>query len=223
MGIESTYSFPASIERVFAALTDPDTLRYVVPGCERLIQLGPAEDDGTFAWEARLRLGQNRGLYTARGTVEHLRKPAHVALTLRADGPHGSLPVRGSIDLAAHDGQTVAALAWAIDTRNPVDGQADGLDEMLAAQLVRLGCERLAGLISDANNAAQRVPVLRAETGRGKIIELPPESPETGRGGRLRPMLVGAAWTGTGLAAGVAAIMLASAIVRRRGSSTAAK
>jgi carbon monoxide dehydrogenase subunit G len=84
MRIEGTYTFTASAERVFGALVDPDVLRQVIPGCERLIQFGPADDEGAYHFEARVRPAAESGVYTTTGTVERARKPSHLTLSLRA-------------------------------------------------------------------------------------------------------------------------------------------
>jgi uncharacterized protein len=221
MRVESTYNFPAPIERVFTAVTDPDVLRQIIPGCERLIQLGPSETDGTLTCEARVRVGPDQALYTVSGTIEPQRPPAHLTLNLRAQGPHGDVTLRGSLDLAPQDGRTVAAYVWDVDTRVPDGGEARAPDEAAAPRLAQEACERLETRLRAGDHGevslADALPVLRADTARGKIILLPPEPPPGPLRQRLRPALRGAAWAGAGLLAGLAAIAVAAAIIRRWG------
>ena len=66
MRIEGTHTFSAPIARVFAILTDPDTLQQVIPGCERLIQFGPPDADGAVALEARVRFGPGSSVICSR-------------------------------------------------------------------------------------------------------------------------------------------------------------
>lgn len=221
MRIEGTYNFPAPIEQVFEALTNADVLGAIIPGCERLIQLGPAEPDGTISVEARLRLGPDAALYTAIGRVERLRRPAHLALDGHANGPHGPVTFHGSIDLVSQDGRTIAAYAWDVDARTlPEETQRTlAHDADAFAQTI---CDRLAEVLRAGQPdvaVADALPVLRADTRRGKIILLPPEPTAAPLTARARPLLRGTVWAGVGLVAGLAAIALAASIIRHWGES----
>lgn len=220
MRIEGTYNFAAPAERVFEALLDADILRAIIPGCERLIQLGPAEPDGALSIEARLRLGPDASLYTATVRAERLRRPAHLALDVRAHGPHGPVTLRGSLDLVSQDGRTVAAYAWDVDARAlPEDVQNAG-GHHAGAHFAQTMCERLANVLQAGHPddaAVEALPVLRADTRRGKIILLPPDPPAGSLSLRARPALRGAIWAGVGLVAGLAAIAVTASIIRHWG------
>ncbi len=222
MRIESTYSFAASSTEVFAALLDPDLVRRALPGCERLIQLGPAEDDGTITYEARLRLGPDADLYTGTVKTERLRRPTHLGLSARGRGPDGPFTARGSLDLVEQDGRTVMAYVWDMEAGVPSAGERRGVDEATAAQLAQTACERFAAELrtshGNGNQLAEALPVLRADTARGKIILLPPEPASPPLNARMRQVLRGSAWAGVGLLAGLLAIALAASIIRRRGA-----
>jgi carbon monoxide dehydrogenase subunit G len=219
MRIEGTYMFEASAERVFAALLDPDVLRQVIPGCERLIQFGPADEDGAYGFEARVRPGAESGVYTTSGAVERARKPSHLALSLHAQGPAGAVPLRGTLDLVAQDGRTVAAYAWDVDLRGVPDARDEDL-RPAAERYAREICERVAARLRadrpERNGLAEALPLLRADSARGKIVLLPPEPPET-LASRLSPASRAAIWTAAGLAAGLAGFAVAASIVRRWG------
>jgi hypothetical protein len=60
------------------------------------------------------------------------------------------------------------------------------------------------------------LPILRADTRRGKIILLP-EEPRAPLGARLSPMVRAGVWAGAGLLVGVAIIALGAGIARRWG------
>jgi uncharacterized protein len=217
MRIEGTYTFSASSERVFAALLDPDVLRQVIPGCERLIQFGPADEDGAYRFEARVRPAAASGVYTATGAVERARKPSHLAMSLQATGPAGAVPLRGTLDLVAQDERTVAAYAWDVDLRGIAEAHTDELHPA-AERYAREICERVAASLRadrpELNGMAEALPLLRADSARGKIVLLPPEPPET-LAARLSPAMRGAIWTAAGLAVGLAGIAAAASIIRR--------
>jgi carbon monoxide dehydrogenase subunit G len=219
MRIESTYTFPAPITQVFAALLDPDAVRRALPDCERLIQLGPAADDGTITCEVRLRADPGGGLYTGTVKTERVRRPTHLGLSVRGQGPDGPFTARGSLDLVDRDGSTVMAYVWDVETDSASGAAPHGDGETTGARLAQTTCARLAAeLRGHTNGLADALPVLRADTARGKIILLPPEPPAPTLRARVRPLLWGGAWAAAGIAAGALAIALAVSIIRRRGT-----
>ena len=56
---------PASRERVFAALTDPEMLRRAIPGCEALTAIGPDE----YAATLKVGVAGLKGTYTGKAAV----------------------------------------------------------------------------------------------------------------------------------------------------------
>src|SRR5260370_33241799 len=91
MRVDGTYTFSGSSARLLAALEDAETLARVVPGCERLLQLGPA-GDGTLAFEARVRMDD--GIVTATVHASVTRTPARLRLE-RAGYRHQRRPCGG--------------------------------------------------------------------------------------------------------------------------------
>lgn len=230
MRIEGTYTFPAAIERVFAALTEPDTLRQALPGCERLIQLGPAAPDGAATFEVRLRPAPDAGIYTLRITGVVSRRPAHLRLELRGRGPHG--PVRGSglIDLVAQDEFTVGAYVFDLMFDPAAAGAATA--ESRVAQLggqryARTVCERLADVLRPerpSDGAAEVVEPRRAarmrvvargvRTPQGRILALPAASSGSPLSANANAWIERIGWMATGMVMGMAALGLLVAITR---------
>jgi carbon monoxide dehydrogenase subunit G len=223
MRIEGMHTFATPIDQVFATLLDPDVVRRTIPGCERLIQLGPPEFDGTITYEVRLRLGADASLYTATVKMERLRRPTHLGLQAQGQGPDGPLTARGSLDLVDQDGRTVVAYVWDVDAGNAIGGVRSGSDEAAGAALAQAAGERFAAelraTLGNSNGLAEALPVLRADTARGKIILLPPEPAAPPVTLRMRRMVRGGAWAGAGLLAGLLAITLAAGIIRRWGAA----
>jgi carbon monoxide dehydrogenase subunit G len=225
MRVEGTYLVPVAADRVYAALLAPDTLRHAIPGCERLIQFGPAAEDGALRWEMRVRLGE--AAYTVAATVTPTERPRRLAVDARAVGPGGPFALRGALDLASRDEQTVIAYVWEVNAEAPgaPDGPADTETGARFAQQVGVG---LAAALRAAGgnggekplSAAEVLPLLRADTARGKIVLLPPEPPEEVAARRAERWARRGAWAAAGLLAGLAAIAVAGAIIRRRGGQT---
>lgn len=213
MRIEGTYTFPAPIEQVFSALTHPDILGQIIPGCERLVQLGPAVGDQPPVYEVRLRRGPGAEVYTLTLTLSAVQSPSHLRVDLEGRGPDGPFSGHGLVDLVQNDGQTVAASDW--EVRSPV------LAGMPAERQTAWNnsAEQFAVALRDQTNSALRAAsaslggARHLTTPRGRVVILPRSaallSPEQ------RVWLRRAAWMGGGLLAGLAAVGLILAVARR--------
>jgi carbon monoxide dehydrogenase subunit G len=213
MRIEGTHTFPAPIDSVFAILTDPDRLQHAIPGCERLIQLGPPEADGATALEARLRTGPGANVYALHMNLGSVRRPAHLRLEVAGRGPQGAICARGRIDLVAQEQQTVGAYVW--DIEGDPTGERRTLGEDAGRRFARAVCQHIAEQLrveQGSPNGRHAVEGTVARTPHGQIVILPRASvallPE-------QPVLRRVAWMTAGLAVGLAAIGLAIQLVRR--------
>ncbi|HEU5348981.1 MAG TPA: hypothetical protein VFU63_10265 [Ktedonobacterales bacterium] len=213
MRIEGTYTFPAPIEQVFSTLTHPDMLSQVIPGCERLVQFGPATGDQPLVYEIRLRRGPGPDVYTMALTLNTAQSPAHLRATLDGRGPDGPFSGHGQIDLAQKDGHTQVAAAW--EVVSPVlaglpAGRRSAWNDS-AEQFIGALRERATSVIRSMlilSNGAHHV-----KTPRGRVVILPRDSglasPER------RALVRRAVWLGSGLVAGLAVIWVIVAVVRR--------
>ncbi len=219
MRIEGTYTFLAPVEQVYGALVSPDTLRSILPGCERILQFGPPSEQGVAPFEARLHTAS--GVTTLTLTPTAARRPESLRLTLHAHTPYGAFSGSGSIDLVAQDECTIGAYAWELrPTGAPIVGP-DGrpmLTEERAATVARTIREALARALPQRHNTANLLdllPGIGLVTEHGEILALPAEPPAPPLPVLARPLAQRAAWMGAGLAAGLVAIALAVSVVRR--------
>jgi len=215
MRIEGTYIFPAPIEDVFSTLTHPDMLGQIIPGCERLTQLGPAVGEQPIVYEIRLRRGSGADVYTLTLTLSAVQSPTHLRADLEGHGPDGPFSGHGLLDLVQQDEQTLVASDWEI--KSPV--LAGMHSERRTAW--NGSAEQFAGALRDRANTALRRKALASAsasvhhltTPRGRVVVMPKGSmalaPEQ------RVWLRRAALVGGGLLAGLAAIGLVLAVVRR--------
>lgn len=213
MRIEGTYIFPAPIEDVFSALTHPDMLGQIIPGCERLVQLGPAVGEQPPVYEIRLRRGPGADVYTFMLTLSAVQSPTHLRADLEGHGPDGPFSGHGLLDLVQQDEQTLVASDW--ELKSPV---LAGLHSERRAAWNGTA-EQFAGALRDSAILALRGEALlpagmrHLTTPRGRVVILPKDgmalAPEQ------RVWLRRAALVGGGLLAGLAAIGLIIAVVRR--------
>jgi carbon monoxide dehydrogenase subunit G len=215
MRIEGTYIFPAPIEDVFSTLTHPDMLGQIIPGCERLVQLGPAVGEQPPVYEIRLRRGPGADVYTLMLTLSAVQSPTHLRADLEGHGPDGPFSGHGLLDLVQQDEQTLVASDWEI--KSPVLAGLhserrtawNGSAEQFAGALRDRATIALRGNLLASSNASVR----HFTTPRGRVVVLSKDSialaPEQ------RTWLRRAALVGGGLLAGLAAIGVVLAIVRR--------
>lgn len=222
MRVEGTYTFPGATQRVFATLTNPDALARALPGCERLIQLGPATDQGLTIYEARLRLGQRRQPYTIRARVTASRQPDYLRLELHGVGPSGPIDGEGSLDLVEQNAHTLAAYRLMLSgpdlvTPNDSASRVGGL-------IAQTTCERLADAIYDsAQSESLWLPgsALAHNQANADALATAESAPHAARVRRKANQLSApgwgerAIWLGAGLALGLSAIALTLAVVRR--------
>lgn len=95
MKIAGNYNFAAPREEVWAAINDPEVLARVIPGCQKLEQVGEHE----FETILNIRLQAVRGTYSGRVCIEDLQPPAHYRLTIDGKGSNGFLKGEGSVEL----------------------------------------------------------------------------------------------------------------------------
>ncbi|HKT39869.1 MAG TPA: hypothetical protein VJR48_15950 [Ktedonobacterales bacterium] len=218
MRIEGTYTFPAPIEQVFSALTHPDILGQVIPGCERLVQLGPAIGDRPPTYELRLRRGLGAEVYTLTLVFNALQSPNHLRVDLEGHGPDGPFSGHGLVDLTQHDGQTVAASDW--EVKSPVLAGLPGERQTAWSD----SAEQFATTLRDRAIVALRgtaptpASIRNLTTPRGRVVILPKGSMTLEPDQRV--LLRRAAWMGGGLLVGLAVIGLVIAVVRRMTSAS---
>ena len=205
MRIEGTYTFSAPIARVFAILTDPDTLQGVIPGCERLIQFGPPDADGALTLEARIRFRAGAPAHTLHMTLRAVRQPEHVRLDVR--DARGAVRAFGRIDLVEQEQHTIGAYVWEIE--------GGGVSTEACQRYAQAVCQRIVQRLQAeqvSSNGRHAVDGAVAKTEHGHIVILPRASaallPE-------QPLLRRVVWMSAGLAVGLTAIGLAIQLVRR--------
>ena len=95
MELQGSVSIPATVERVWRALNDPDTLRRCIPGCEEVRQISPKEMHA----RVMLKLGPVRANFVGKVLLTDVRPL--LGCTLNFEGSGGSAGfARGSSVIA---------------------------------------------------------------------------------------------------------------------------
>jgi carbon monoxide dehydrogenase subunit G len=101
--ITGSYTIDAPQEEVWAALNDIDVLARIVPGCERLEQVGENEYEGTV----KIGIQAIKGTYNGKIRLEDIQPPRHYKLVAGGRSASGVVDGAGTVDLSEQDGKTI--------------------------------------------------------------------------------------------------------------------
>jgi uncharacterized protein len=223
MRIEGTYTLPAAIEHVFAALLDPDLLQRIIPGCERLIQLGSATPESGVIFEVRVRSQKGPVVLTLQ-TIG-VRRPDHVQVEMWGHAPDGPLSGQISVDLVEQGTHTLGAYVL-VPTQEASAIGSLAISRDFGQEFVSMFCGRLADelydqraqreAVSEADWAQQAaapslavVPLIERQfqTPYGRIVTLPHQWEE-------RRWAQRALWMSAGVLVGVGVISVGIGLAR---------
>ncbi len=104
MDMSGEVRIPATQERVWAALNDPETLRKAIPGCEELTKISDTELEAT----ARAKIGPVSARFKGRVTLSDLHPPNGYTLTGEGSGgAAGFAKGQAKVTLVTDGGATV--------------------------------------------------------------------------------------------------------------------
>ena len=134
MNIEATQEIKAPRERVYAALIDPEVLRYAIPGCESLEKSG--EDLYTATMKAGI--GAIKGTFKGEVRLENMRPPEHYRIVVQGKGAMGFAKGSADFDLEDKDGGTLIRYSGEMQIGGSIAGvgqrMVQGAAKMMASQ-----------------------------------------------------------------------------------------
>src|ERR1700686_3274703 len=86
-------------ERVWELINDPDRLSHLIPGLEKLENLGPDQYAGTI----NVGIAAVKGAYNGTLKLEDKRAPEHYKIVIDGKGKQGFMRGSGTLDLSAPD------------------------------------------------------------------------------------------------------------------------
>jgi uncharacterized protein len=163
--ITGSYTLDASQEEVWAALNDIDVLARVVPGCERLDQVGENMFEGTV----KIGIQAIKGAYSGKIRLEDVTPPSHYKLVANGKSANGVVDGSGTVDLETlPDGKTQLHYGG--------DAQIGGVLASVGQRLIE-GASRQ--LINQSLKAlAEQIVLRRAATSPVRAAEQPAATPE---------------------------------------------
>jgi len=95
MKLEGNYTFEASRDVVWAALMDPEVLARVMPGCEKLEQVGDDQYEGMI----KIRVGPVQGKFQGKVTLKDINEPDSYSMVVDGKGAPGFMKGEGQVEL----------------------------------------------------------------------------------------------------------------------------
>ncbi len=138
--LEGTYSFDAPQDVVWAAVQDPHVLSQVLPGCERLEQVGENEYEG----EINIRIGPVQGNFAGTVRLSDIQPPNSYKLELEGQGRPGYVKGAGDLRLESRDnGKTILSYTGEAQLSGRIASVGQRLMDSSARSITRQGLDSL--------------------------------------------------------------------------------
>src|SRR5436853_6189796 len=145
--ITGSYTIDAPQDQVWAALNDIGVLARIVPGCERLEQIGENEYEGTV----KIGIQTIKGGYHGRIRIEDVQPPQHYRLVARGRSATGIVDGAGTVDLAEQEGKTALTYAGDAQIGGMLASVGQRLIEGASKQLINQSLKALAEQVAARN------------------------------------------------------------------------
>lgn len=145
MKIAGNYTFEATREEVWSALTDPEVLARTIPGCQRLDEVGENEYESTL----KVGLQAVRGVYTGRVKIDNLVRPESYDIHVDGKGSNGFLKGSGSIKLREDGASTILDYFGEAQVGGTIASVGQRLLDGAAKTLISQSLKALAQQIAD--------------------------------------------------------------------------
>jgi carbon monoxide dehydrogenase subunit G len=103
MEISGTYTFNAPREVVWPALLDPEVLAKIMPGCEKLEQIGENEYEGVI----KIKIGPVQGVFQGKVSLSNISAPESYHMSVDGKGGPGFMKGEGEVRLEPQGDSTL--------------------------------------------------------------------------------------------------------------------
>ena len=156
MDFTGEYVIPAPVEAVWAALNDPEILKFCIPGCQELDKTSPTE----FSATVMLKIGPMKANFRGKVSLTDMDPPHRCKLTGEGQG--------GVAGFAKGDAQVMLAPAdegtrLTYDAKATVGGKLAQIGQRLVDGAARQIADDFFGRFSKALTDARNAPVLEPD------------------------------------------------------------
>ena len=170
MKITGEYTINATQFQVWTALNDIEVLARVVPGCEKLDQVGENQFEGTV----KLGMAGIKGVYSGKIRLEDVDAPRYYKLVAAGKGSNGVVDAVGTVELVSQpDGRTLLKYGGEAQIGGMLASVGQRLIEGAARQLIAQSLKALEQQIM------QRIPAPDAAPAVAAVVDAPatPDAP----------------------------------------------
>lgn len=139
MKLAGSYTFDAPRESVWELLMNPTVLQRIIPGCERLEEIGP----DTYSADIKLGIANIRGDYTGTVKISDQHPPERYRLEGEGRGKPGFAKGSGELELLTEDGKTTMRYQADVQVGGPVAGIGQRLIEASAKSIINQSLKAL--------------------------------------------------------------------------------
>lgn len=175
MKVTGDYTFEAPRQLVWEALQDPTVLTSVLPGCEKLEEVGEKQYEG----ELNIRVGPVQGKFQGKIEMQDLRAPEHFQIVIDGRGAPGFVKATASVDLEAAGDSTIMRYSSDAQVGGRVASVGQRLLDSSAKSIIRQSLDGLHALMK-AKVAAAAAPAagpVGESEGDASSAEMPPATP----------------------------------------------
>ncbi len=151
MKLSGSYTFSAPRDDVWQLLNDPQTLQRIIPGCERLEEVGR----DTYAADIKLGLAGVRGDYSGTVKISEQQPPEHYRLEGDGRGKPGFAKGAGDVELIEENGGTTMRYSADVQVGGPVAGIGQRLIEGAARSIINQSLKALSAELDSRWAAAE--------------------------------------------------------------------
>ncbi len=174
MNFTGRYVIPAPAEAVWAALNDPEILKYCIPGCEEIEKTSPTD----FIAVATLKIGPVKAKFRGKVALSDLDPPFRCKLSGEGQGSVAGFAKGGAdVELTPEDGGTVLTYA----AQASVGGKLAQIGQRLIDGAAKQIADDFFGRFSQAIAAAQPAPELAPDP---EVEPATPSSPQPQAGAK---------------------------------------
>lgn len=170
MKIAGKSTIDAPRDQVWEALNNMEVLARIVPGCERLEQVGDNEFEGTV----KIGIQSIKGTYSGKIRLEDIEPPRHYKLVAAGRSANGVVDGTGTVDLEEQDGQTILNYSGDAQIGGTLASVGQRLIEGASKQLINQSLKALTEQIRLRNSAPAPEPAVSAPTDATAAIESAP-------------------------------------------------
>lgn len=149
MKVEGSHPFEAPREVVWPTLLDPHVLAKIMPGCEKLDQIGDNEYEGII----KIKVGPVQGTFNGKVTLANIDAPNGYEMQVSGKGPAGFVNGTGKLWLEGNNGQTILHYTGDADVGGKIASVGQRLMDTSARAVIRQSLEGLGQQISARQQA----------------------------------------------------------------------